>query len=74
MSARGQWVKEPGHFGGHPAERNVWEFARPATVIVTTPNREYNARFETLTSPWRIARTREGKPMKAWAAAAYFML
>ena len=22
--------------------------ARPATVVVTTPNREYNARFETL--------------------------
>lgn len=29
-------------------ERAVFEFARPATVIVTTPNREYNALFETL--------------------------
>lgn len=29
-------------------ERTVFEFARPATVIVTTPNAEYNARFETL--------------------------
>ncbi|MEM9556947.1 MAG: 3' terminal RNA ribose 2'-O-methyltransferase Hen1 [Acidobacteriota bacterium] len=31
-------------------ERTVFEFARPATVIVTTPNREYNAKFETLAS------------------------
>ena len=29
-------------------ERTVFEFARPATVIVTTPNREYNALFPTL--------------------------
>ena len=29
-------------------ERAVFEFAAPATVIVTTPNREYNALFETL--------------------------
>jgi len=29
-------------------ERAVFEFARPETVIVTTPNREYNALFETL--------------------------
>jgi len=29
-------------------ERNVFEFARPRHVIVTTPNREYNVRFETL--------------------------
>lgn len=29
-------------------ERVVFEFARPATVIVTTPNVEYNVRFETL--------------------------
>lgn len=29
-------------------ERVVWEFARPDTVIVTTPNREYNVRFPTL--------------------------
>jgi 3' terminal RNA ribose 2'-O-methyltransferase Hen1 len=29
-------------------ERNVFEFARPRTVIITTPNREYNVRFEGL--------------------------
>lgn len=29
-------------------ERVVFEFARPRLVIVTTPNREYNVRFETL--------------------------
>jgi 3' terminal RNA ribose 2'-O-methyltransferase Hen1 len=29
-------------------ERNVFEFARPATVVLTTPNREYNVRFEGL--------------------------
>ena len=28
--------------------RVVFEQARPSTVVVTTPNREYNARFETL--------------------------
>ena len=29
-------------------ERVVFEHARPGTVVVTTPNREYNARFESL--------------------------
>jgi len=29
-------------------ERVLFEFARPATVIVTTPNVEYNVRFESL--------------------------
>ncbi len=29
-------------------ERVLLEFARPATVVVTTPNVEYNVRFETL--------------------------
>ena len=29
-------------------ERVVFEFARPGTVVVTTPNREYNAMWETL--------------------------
>lgn len=29
-------------------ERNVFEFARPQAVIVTTPNVEYNVRFETM--------------------------
>jgi hypothetical protein len=31
-------------------ERAVFETARPRTVVVTTPNREYNALFETLPS------------------------
>ncbi|WP_025354497.1 3' terminal RNA ribose 2'-O-methyltransferase Hen1 [Kutzneria albida] len=29
-------------------ERSVFGSARPATVVVTTPNQEYNARYETL--------------------------
>lgn len=29
-------------------ERVLFEFARPATVVITTPNVEYNVRFETL--------------------------
>ncbi|HEY1011379.1 MAG TPA: 3' terminal RNA ribose 2'-O-methyltransferase Hen1 [Herpetosiphonaceae bacterium] len=29
-------------------ERAVFEFARPGTVVVTTPNVEYNAKFESL--------------------------
>jgi 3' terminal RNA ribose 2'-O-methyltransferase Hen1 len=29
-------------------ERVLFEFARPATVVVTTPNVEYNVKFETL--------------------------
>jgi 3' terminal RNA ribose 2'-O-methyltransferase Hen1 len=29
-------------------ERVVWGHARPRTVVLTTPNREYNARFESL--------------------------
>jgi 3' terminal RNA ribose 2'-O-methyltransferase Hen1 len=29
-------------------ERVLFEFARPETVVVTTPNREYNAKFESL--------------------------
>jgi 3' terminal RNA ribose 2'-O-methyltransferase Hen1 len=29
-------------------ERVLFEHARPATIVLTTPNREYNARFETL--------------------------
>lgn len=37
---------EPGRL---PAlERVVFEFSRPTTVVVTTPNAEYNVRFETL--------------------------
>jgi 3' terminal RNA ribose 2'-O-methyltransferase Hen1 len=37
---------EPSRLGA--LERVVFEFARPATVIVSTPNAEYNARFDNL--------------------------
>jgi 3' terminal RNA ribose 2'-O-methyltransferase Hen1 len=37
---------EPSRLGAF--ERVVFELARPAMVIVTTPNAEYNARFESL--------------------------
>ena len=30
------------------AERVVFEFSRPGTVIITTPNRDYNPKWETL--------------------------
>jgi 3' terminal RNA ribose 2'-O-methyltransferase Hen1 len=29
-------------------ERVLFEFARPATIVLTTPNREYNAAWESL--------------------------
>src|SRR5690606_25231879 len=29
-------------------ERSIFEFARPGVVVVTTPNAEYNAKFERL--------------------------
>jgi hypothetical protein len=29
-------------------ERVLFEFAHPATVVITTPNSEYNIKFETL--------------------------
>ncbi len=31
-------------------ERSVFEFARPKTVVLTTPNQEYNVMWETLTA------------------------
>jgi 3' terminal RNA ribose 2'-O-methyltransferase Hen1 len=37
---------EPSRLGAF--ERVVFEFAKPSTVIVTTPNAEYNAKFESL--------------------------
>jgi 3' terminal RNA ribose 2'-O-methyltransferase Hen1 len=55
-------------------ERNVLEFARPATLVVTTPNVEYNARFERLPagrfrhSDHRFEWTRA--EFRAWAEAA----
>jgi 3' terminal RNA ribose 2'-O-methyltransferase Hen1 len=54
------------------AERNVFEFAKPGTVVVTTPNREYNVRWETLPAgdmrhpDHRFEWTRE--EFGAWAA------
>lgn len=32
----------------HAMQRSVFEFAKPRTVVVTTPNIEFNVRFETL--------------------------
>ncbi|HEX9996247.1 MAG TPA: 3' terminal RNA ribose 2'-O-methyltransferase Hen1, partial [Abditibacterium sp.] len=32
----------------HALERAVWEFARPDMVVLTTPNAEYNVRWESL--------------------------
>ena len=52
-------------------ERVVFEFARPGTVVVTTPNVEYNVRFETLPAgkmrhkDHRFEWTRE--QFRAWA-------
>jgi 3' terminal RNA ribose 2'-O-methyltransferase Hen1 len=31
-------------------ERVLFEHARPATIVMTTPNREYNAKFETMSA------------------------
>lgn len=43
---------EPGRL--RALERTIFESARPGTVVVTTPNREYNAKFETLAAGgWR---------------------
>lgn len=55
-------------------ERVVFEFARPALVVVTTPNREYNAKFEGLAAggmrhaDHRFEWTRA--EFEAWAGAA----
>jgi len=54
-------------------ERVVFEFAQPATVIATTPNAEYNVRFESLPaghvrhSDHRFEWTRED--FRSWAQA-----
>jgi 3' terminal RNA ribose 2'-O-methyltransferase Hen1 len=53
-------------------ERIVFEFARPGIVIITTPNREYNVKWETLPAgsmrhrDHRFEWTRD--EFKAWAA------
>jgi 3' terminal RNA ribose 2'-O-methyltransferase Hen1 len=55
-------------------ERNVFEFARPGTVVVTTPNVEFNVRFEHLPAgrfrhnDHRFEWTRG--EFRAWAEAA----
>lgn len=52
-------------------ERTVFEFARPGTVVLTTPNQEYNALYETLDagtfrhSDHRFEWTRE--EFRSWA-------
>ncbi|MEX1102973.1 MAG: 3' terminal RNA ribose 2'-O-methyltransferase Hen1, partial [Dehalococcoidia bacterium] len=52
----------------------VFEFARPATVVVTTPNVEYNPRFPTLPAgekrhrDHRFEWTRQ--EFQAWASTA----
>ena len=54
-------------------ERSVFHYARPASVIVTTPNVEYNVRFESL--PAGTLRHRDHRfewtraQFRAWAAA-----
>jgi 3' terminal RNA ribose 2'-O-methyltransferase Hen1 len=54
-------------------ERVLFEFARPITVVVTTPNAEYNVKFETLPAgtfrhkDHRFEWTRE--EFQAWAAS-----
>jgi 3' terminal RNA ribose 2'-O-methyltransferase Hen1 len=53
-------------------ERALFEFARPTTVVLTTPNAEYNVKFETLAagsmrhSDHRFEWTRQ--EFQAWAA------
>jgi 3' terminal RNA ribose 2'-O-methyltransferase Hen1 len=55
-------------------ERVVFEYARPTTVVVTTPNREYNVRFPSL--PAGRMRHRDHRfewsraEFRAWAARA----
>jgi hypothetical protein len=34
-------------------ERVVFEFARPRTVVITTPNREYNVKWQSLSGRFR---------------------
>jgi 3' terminal RNA ribose 2'-O-methyltransferase Hen1 len=48
-------------------EREVFGGARPATVVVTTPNRDYNARFEGLES----ARFRHGDHRFEWSRGEF---
>ena len=55
-------------------ERVLFEFAKPATVIVTTPNADYNSRFDSL--PAGLFRHRDHRfewtrrQFRDWAQAA----
>lgn len=51
----------------HALERVVFEFARPRVVIVTTPNREYNALFPTLPA----GKLRHGDHRFEWTRAEF---
>ena len=63
---------EPSRLGAF--ERVVFEFAKSGTVIITTPNAEYNARFESL--PAGTMRHRDHRfewtraEFESWARAA----
>ena len=48
-------------------ERNVFEFARPHTVIVTTPNAEYNVKWDTLP----VGAMRHGDHRFEWTRAEF---
>jgi len=48
-------------------ERVLFEFARPAMVVLTTPNAEYNARFETLPP----SKLRHGDHRFEWTRAEF---
>lgn len=48
-------------------ERVVFEFARPGAVVVTTPNVEYNVKFETLPA----GKFRHGDHRFEWSRAEF---
>ena len=48
-------------------ERAVWEWARPQTVVLTTPNREYNAHWESLPA----GKMRHGDHRFEWTRAEF---
>ncbi len=48
-------------------ERAVWQWARPQTVVLTTPNREYNAHWESLPT----GKMRHGDHRFEWTRAEF---
>ena len=48
-------------------ERAIWEWARPQTVVLTTPNREYNAHWESLPA----GKMRHGDHRFEWTRAEF---